>query len=115
VSRAVNGLDCIGVTRPGRWGNPYDVKVFGRELSLTLFRNSLNGIWDPSPLSHATDERLDKAYAAHSAFMKRFTGDHPLNAARSELCGNNLSCYCDLSDSCHADIYLDILYGGSDA
>jgi hypothetical protein len=22
VSRAVNGLDCISVTRPGRWGNP---------------------------------------------------------------------------------------------
>jgi hypothetical protein len=25
VSRATNGLDGISVTRPGRWGNPYDV------------------------------------------------------------------------------------------
>lgn len=36
VSRATNGLDCISITRPGRWGNPYDVKVFGRELSMAL-------------------------------------------------------------------------------
>lgn len=115
VSRAVNGLDCISVTRPGRWGNPYDVKIFGRELSMALFWNSLNGIWDPSPLKHATDERLDKAYAAHIAFMKRFTEDHPLSAARAELRGYNLACYCDLSVACHVEIYLDVLYGGSDA
>jgi hypothetical protein len=36
VSRATNGLDCISVTRPARWGNPYDIKIFGRELWLRL-------------------------------------------------------------------------------
>jgi hypothetical protein len=44
VSRATNGLDCISVKRPGRWGNPYDVAVFGRDLSLKLFRNSVHGV-----------------------------------------------------------------------
>jgi len=115
VSRAVNGLDCISVTRPGRWGNPYDVRVFGRELALTLFRNSVKGVWSPDPVKNESDEICDAAYAAHHAFMKRFTGDHPLMAARSELHGHNLGCYCDLSEACHADVYLEILYGDSDA
>jgi len=115
TSRAVNGLDCISVTRPGRWGNPYDIKLFGRELSLKLFRNSVQGVWSPEPVKNASDEICDAAYAAHLAFMKRFTGDHPLSAARSELRGFNLSCYCAPSDDCHADVYLEILYGGSDA
>jgi hypothetical protein len=38
VSRATNGLDCISVTCPGRWGNPYDVQTFGRDLAMQLFR-----------------------------------------------------------------------------
>jgi hypothetical protein len=25
ASRAVNGMVCISVTRPGRWGNPFDL------------------------------------------------------------------------------------------
>ena len=62
-----------------------------------------------------SDELCDAAYAAQIAFMRRFTGDHTLSAARSELYGHNLACYCDLSEACHADIYLDILYGDSDA
>jgi hypothetical protein len=115
VSRAVKGLDCISVTQPGRWGNPYDVKLFGRALSLVLFRNSLNGVWSPDPVKSVSDELCDVAYAAHHAFMKRFYGNHPLSAARSELRGHNLACYCQISDACHADIYLDILYGGSGA
>jgi len=115
VSQAVNGLDCISVTRPGRWGNPYDVKVFGRKLSLILFRNSVRGVWSPDPVKNESDEICDAAYAAHTTFMKRFTADHPLSAARSELRGHNLACYCSPSDACHADIYLDILYGGSNA
>jgi hypothetical protein len=30
ASRAINGLPCISVTRPGRWGNPYDVRVYSQ-------------------------------------------------------------------------------------
>ena len=112
ASLAANGLHCISVTRLGRWGNPYDLKVFGRDLSLTLFRNSVEGVWSPDPDKNESDEICDAAYAAHLAFMKRFSGDHSLNAARAELHGHNLACYCKLSDNCHADIYLEILYGG---
>ncbi len=108
VSRATNGLDCISVTRPGRWGNPYDVRAFGRELSMTLFRNSVNGVWSPDPVKDESDALCDAAYSLHLAFMKHFVGDHPLTAARSELRGHNLSCYCSLSEACHADILLEL-------
>ena len=92
VSRATNGFDCISVTRPGRWGNPFDVRVFGRELSMALFRNSVQGVWNPSVMAAHSDELCDAAYEAHLSFLKRFRGDTPLTAARAELRGHNLGC-----------------------
>ena len=106
VSRATNGLDCISVTRPGRWGNPYDVRVFGRELSMTLFRETMDGCWSPSLVKDVSDELCGAAYAAHCAFIKRIR-EHPAEAARSELRGHNLSCYCGPDEACHADILLE--------
>jgi hypothetical protein len=106
VSRAINGLPCISVTRPGRWGNPYDVRVFGRELSMALFRETMSGCWNPSLVKDVSDELCDAAYEAHTAFMKRIR-EHPAEAARSELRGHNLACYCKLLDACHADILLE--------
>jgi hypothetical protein len=105
VSRAVNGLNCISVTRPGRGGNPYDVRVFGRELSMALFRETMSGCWHPSLAKDVSDELNDAAYTAHCAFIKCI-GEHPAEAARTELRGHNLSCYCDPSDACHADVLL---------
>jgi hypothetical protein len=109
-SRATNGLDCISVARPGRFGNPYDVRIYGRPLAMALFRNTASGIWSPSPMADQSDELCDAAYAAHIAFLKRL-GGHPLEIARSELRGHNLSCYCSLSEACHADIWLEVANG----
>jgi hypothetical protein len=89
------------------------VKLFGRDLAMALFRNSLNGVWSPDPVKDESDEICGAAYTAHIKFMARFPGDHPLSAARSKLRGHNLACYCDLADNCHADIYLEILHGDS--
>ncbi len=94
VSRATNGLACISVTRPGRSGNPYDVKFFGRKLSMELFRNSVEGVWNPAVMDEHSDELCEAGYAAHHILMKRFVGDHPLTAARAELRGFNMACYC---------------------
>jgi hypothetical protein len=107
-SRAVNGLDCITVTRPGKWGNPFDVRQLGRKLSLTLFRNTVLGMWNPNLLDGRPAKVRNAMHAAHTAWLKRL-GGHPLELIRSELRGHNVSCYCSLSDDCHADIYLEIL------
>jgi hypothetical protein len=106
ASRAINGLDCISVTRPGRWGNPYDVRVFGRELAMKLFRETMSGCWNPSLVKDVSDELCDAAYQAHTAFMKR-NREHPAEAARSELRGLNLACFCPEPLACHSDILLE--------
>ena len=106
ASRAINGLDCISVARPGRWGNPYDVRIFGRDLAMKLFRNTMDGCWSPSIVENSSDEICDAAYAAHRVFIGRIR-EHPASAARSELRGKNLGCYCRPEDACHADILLE--------
>ena len=77
-----------------------------RELAMALFRNSVEGCWNPDPLKDQTDEVCDLAYAAHHRFLKRL-GGHPLEIIETELGGSNLACYCKLSESCHANILLE--------
>ena len=96
----------VNVSRPGRWGNPYQVEVFGRALAMQLFRNTINGTWNPGLLDGRTDAACDAAYEAHRRFLKRI-GGHPLECV-SELRGKNLACWCATTDSCHADILLDL-------
>jgi hypothetical protein len=106
-SRAANGLNCISVARSGRFGNPYDVRKYRRPLAMALFRNTVNGFWEPSLMDDQSEELCASVYASHTAFLKRL-GGHPLEIARSELRGHNLSCYCSLSEACHADIWLEL-------
>lgn len=73
---------------------------------MALFHNTMGGFWDPSLVNDVSDEVCDAAYASHTAFTKRI-GEHPASAARSELPGHNLSCFCRPEDACHADILLE--------
>jgi Domain of unknown function (DUF4326) len=107
ASRAVNGLECISVTRPGGWGNPFDVRVYGRELSMKLFLNTMEGVWDPSLVEPLGHEGMDSAYKAHDAFLKRL-GSQPMEIVKGELGGRNLACYCKMSEACHAEILLEL-------
>jgi Domain of unknown function (DUF4326) len=106
VSRALNGLPCIVVTRPSKWGNPFNVDVYGRELSMKLFRGMLNGAWDASLLALLTDSDREAAVKAREAFLKRI-GPNLREALKMELGGRNLGCYCPISVECHADILLE--------
>jgi hypothetical protein len=75
---------------------------------MTLFRETMDGAWNPSLLKDQSDATCEAAYAVHCAFLKRI-GQHPAEAGRSELGGHNLACYCAPSLACHADILLDIV------
>lgn len=115
VSLATNGLPCVFVGRPTRFGNPYRVDVFGLQLSLKLYRITIDRIWDPSFVDNISDELCEMAYSGHHAFLKRFGREHPADAAKSELKGKNLSCFCSLDHGCHGDILLQLANGGSNA
>jgi Domain of unknown function (DUF4326) len=108
-SLAANGLPCIFVGRPTKLGNPYKLEIFGRDLSLELYRSSIHGIGHPGALYHHHKLR-DQAHTEHLEFLKRFDGS-PLNTIRDELKGYNLSCYCCLAHECHADDLLEIANG----
>ncbi|MGH3102277.1 MAG: DUF4326 domain-containing protein [Thermoleophilia bacterium] len=66
------------VSRPTRWGNPYLVATFGRDQAVALFRRHL--------------------------------AEHPelVEAARRELAGKDLACWCKPGELCHADIWLEV-------
>jgi hypothetical protein len=107
-SRRINGLDCIAVTRPGKWGNPYDVNKLGRSLAMAVFRNTVLSMWNPNLLADQSKAVIASMHAAHNRWLKRLEG-HPLELIRNELRGHNLSCYCSPADDCHADVYLELL------
>src|ERR671910_1566768 len=76
--------EAVVVSRPSRWGNPYPVATFGRDQAVALFR--------------------------------RYLADHPelVEAARQELAGKDLACWCKPGELCHADIWLEVANGKAD-
>jgi hypothetical protein len=109
-SRALNGLDCVPVCRPGRFGNPYHLERFGRDLSMRLFRNTLKEVWRAASVKQLPRELAEEARRHHTHFLQRL-GDRPVLVARRELRGRNLACYCPLTVPCHADLWLKLANG----
>jgi hypothetical protein len=73
----------VVVARPTRWGNPFPVAEHGRAEAVQLYREWLAG-------------RPDL-----------------LAAARSELAGRDLACWCRPDEECHADVLLAVANGGA--
>jgi hypothetical protein len=94
--------DAVNVARPGRWGNPYRVDLFGRELAIALFARSLAGTWSEHDIP---SELRDAARAAHASLLARY-GTDPAAAVRAALRGRDLACWCKLTEACHADVLL---------
>jgi hypothetical protein len=97
----------VYVGRPTRWGNPFwhTQKFHGLDLALQLYRNSSQGIWDPSLVDGVANPSIP--YRDHQEFLRRM-GGHPLEAMRCELTGKDLACWCPLEQSCHADVLLEL-------
>jgi len=97
----------VSVTRPSKWGNPYRVEVWGAELAIALYRNTLRGDWSPALLHLQSNERYSEAYELHLHWRARFKCD-PFELARSELRGRDLACFCREGEPCHADVLLEV-------
>jgi hypothetical protein len=78
----------VSVTRPGRWGNPFKV---GDDVP------GLKG------------EPMDAEDAVH--MFRLFIPEFAIEAARKELRGKNLACFCKLDQPCHADVLLELANG----
>ncbi|RZT83311.1 uncharacterized protein DUF4326 [Pseudonocardia sediminis] len=66
------------VTRPGPWGNPFDVREMGREPAITEHRRWL------------------------------FEQPDLVERVRDELAGHDLCCWCDPDQLCHADTLIEV-------
>lgn len=109
TSLALNGLPAAKVSRPGRWGNPFQVDLLGRDLAVEMFRDLLSGFFDPYKLKHLTDAEFKEVYDAKTAFERRLNcGTELRSGLRRELRGKNLACFCKPGDVCHADVLLDL-------
>ncbi len=105
----------IMVSRPTIWGNPYPVKVWGLDLSMTLFGESARGFWSPRHVEHLSDADVAIIYRAHSDFGRRFHlrfGCGAVEAARSLLRGRDVACWCKADERCHGDTWLEIANEG---
>jgi len=77
----------VSVTRPGKWGNPYDVGKYGREEAIEKYREGILG---------------------KDLLTKRGKELARVGKDLSELRGKNLVCWCRLDQPCHADVLLEL-------
>jgi hypothetical protein len=91
------------VDRATRWGNPYPVDAYGRELALALFRNTVEGCWSPGLVEHLDDPTVQTIYLLHTSFRAQ----HAFSDVRA-LRGKNLACWCKPGEPCHADVLLEL-------
>ena len=100
ASRAANGLECVKVSRPGKWGNPFFVlpnsepgRSFGKAE------------WGNQTWAVPTAEDAVACYAEMMA--SDGDGAKERRAALHELRGKNLACWCG-DGPCHADVLLEL-------
>ena len=106
LSLATNGLRCIPVGRPTKWGNPFVVnhpngpaalrKPMDAGNAVACFRSMIakEDGWIPVPLPWPKGK-----------IPLNFT---TLDDVRQELRGHNLACWCALDEPCHADVLLEL-------
>lgn len=79
------------VSRPSRWGNPFKVQT-----------------------THPNAGWIEDRAAAVTAY-RRYLAERPelIAAARAELVGQHLACWCPLDQPCHADVLLAVANGSA--
>lgn len=133
LSRATNRLDVVKVTRPGRWGNPFDFRKseycwtalsygcrgdrLGRqEASVRAFREWINPPNGKRIIYHEETPKFGNGKDKSVAIGPTVTaGEAPsLDDVKAELRGKNLACWCKIIDQhgnaipCHADVLLSL-------
>jgi hypothetical protein len=83
----------VSVTRPGRFGNPFIVSPKSRPGA-------------KSGCFYICVPTVEDAVECFREMMSQ-SPERTL-AAKEELCGKDLACFCSLDQPCHADVLLEI-------
>lgn len=81
------GVVCV--TRPGKWGNPFETAAEFRQLL-----EALVGISGQSEF--------------HAVSLQQFAHMNAIARSLHELRGKDLACWCSLGSDCHADVLIDL-------
>ena len=86
-SRLPDGVVCV--TRPGKWGNPFE--------TAGEFRSLLEAILGISGQSEF-----------HAVNLQQFAQVNAIARNLHELRGRDLACWCGLDHECHADVLIEL-------
>jgi hypothetical protein len=105
-------LGVIYVGRPSRFGNPWG-NWCEVALSVALFEDTVNGIWNPELLRDYADFEVRHIYNERRDWLRQLGCGHPAEIVRADLAGKDLACWCRLDQICHADALLRVANGGA--
>lgn len=106
ASRAINGLACVKVARPSRWGNPIkiDARTSPKE-AVRIFRGLLYR-WSQKQIIESIKFTDGKPAPMEGLCLLMWRNG--LLKALSDLRGKNLACWCAPGMPCHADVLLEL-------
>lgn len=98
LSRATNGLECVNVARPSKWGNRWTVAAYEAAGFKVVNRPTVVRL-------------CVEAYRAWLEGRPHWGHGKPLPPVPdlSPLRGKNLACWCKLDSPCHGDILLELV------
>jgi hypothetical protein len=95
--------NAVNVTRPGPFGNPFPVDVYGAAGAVDRFRRWITGNMSSRELSESS---LYIPIGISPVFVRRSM----LNLLPS-LSGKTLVCWCKPGEPCHGDVLLELANG----
>lgn len=95
----------VVVARPSRWGNPFVIERVGGS-----FEVAGPGL-APRRFPTSASARLAAAEAYRSYLDAR---PDLVAAARRELAGRDVACWCPLEEACHGDVLLEVAASGDE-
>lgn len=107
-SIAHNGLECVSVTRPGKWGNMFVVGgAFPKETNPWTFLSQHDFL-----IYIQRDREIPDALEAVRLFrrvVEHWQENDPekFETYIAPLRGKNLACFCKLGEPCHADVLIE--------
>lgn len=117
VSLAANGLPCVIVSRPGKWGNPFKVVHRPNDRSIAgdywVSRSDTRAPVGTALFGDYWVANFVTRDAALACCINMYR-DYILGEIRAgrldigELGNKNLSCFCPMGSPCHADVLLGL-------
>jgi len=103
-SHAINGLPVACVTRPGKYGNPFKVGIYFRNISGDW------NVWTRGDSPHFGNQQVASLEQSLKLFEEYAIARARLNPKWLEnLRGKNIACWCKEGAKCHGDIILRLL------